>query len=122
MNKAADIYWDKPETIRRNTNRPAGSRTDAKAITSGPRWLSFTLIASMTLMLCLSINYRAFTELRGEMNENKGLADQIQNLTDENLALQDEIHNLKTDPKTIEGEAKKLGLGRSTEKSLVPAN
>lgn len=76
----------------------------------------------MTLMLCLTINYRAFTELHGEINENKGLADEIQNLTDENLALQDEIHNLKTDPRTIEREAKKLGLGRSSEKSLVPSN
>jgi cell division protein FtsB len=73
-------------------------------------------------VLCLTINYRAFTELREGVNENKGLTEQIQNLTDENLALQDEIHNLKTDPKTIEREAKKLGLARSTEKSLVPAN
>jgi cell division protein FtsB len=123
LNKAADIYWDNQETIRRNANRTAGgTRTDARARTAGPRWLSFALIASMTLMLCLSINYRAFTELHGEMNENKGLADQIQNLTDENLALQDEIHNLKTDPKTIEHEARKMGLGRSSEKSPVPAN
>ena len=84
--------------------------------------MSFALIAIMSLMLCFTINYRAFVELRGEANENKGLTDQIQNLTDENLALQDEIHNLKTDPKTIEREARKLGLGPVKEKSLVPAN
>ena len=122
MNKAADIYWDKTDAIRRNANRAEVSRPKAKTRTAGPRWLSFALIALMTAMLCVTINYRAFTELRGEITENKGLADQIQNLTDENLALQDEIHNLKTDPKTIEREAKKLGLGRSSEKSLVPAN
>ena len=119
MNKAADIYWDKPGAIRRNSDRDERTRTVRSA---GPRWLSFALIAVMSLMLCLTINYRAFTELRGEVNENKGLGDQIQNLTDENLALQDEIHNLKTDPKTIEREAKKLGLGSVKEKSLVPAN
>ena len=122
MKRAADIYWDKPETIRRTADRGPNYRTDLKAIARGPRWMSFALIAMMSLMLCLTINYRAFTELRGEVNENKGLTDQIQNLTDENLALQDEIHNLKTDPKTIEREAKKLGLGSVKEKSLVPAN
>lgn len=114
MSKAADIYWDNEQAIRRNT-------VDARSST-GPRLISFILVAVMCGMLCLTINYRAFTELRGEVNENRGLTDQIQNLTDENLALQDEIHNLKTDPKTIEREAKKIGFARSTEKSLVPAN
>ncbi|MEP6850924.1 MAG: septum formation initiator family protein [Acidobacteriota bacterium] len=114
MSKAADIYWDNGQAIRRNTAEPRSA--------TGPQLISFTLIAAMFGMLCLTINYRAITELRGEVNENRGLTDQIQNLTDENLALQDEIHNLKTDPKTIEREAKKLGLARSTEKSLVPAN
>jgi len=76
----------------------------------------------MTISLCVAVNYRAFTELHGEIQENKTLAGEIQNLTDENLALQDEIHNLKTDPRTIEREAKKLGLARPTEKSPVPGN
>lgn len=119
MNKAANIYWDKPDTIRRNSDRVERTRTVGS---TGPRWITFGLIAAMTGMLCLTINYRAFTELRGEVNENKDLTDHIQNLTDENLALQDEIHNLKTDPKTIEREAKKLGLRSVKEKSLVPAN
>jgi cell division protein FtsB len=122
LKRAADIYWDKPETIRRKADDRANYRAGSKAMTRGPRWLSFVLVVMMSLMLCLTINYRAFTELRGEVNENQGLTDQIQNLTDENLALQDEIHNLKTDPKTIEREAKKLGLGSVKEKSLVPAN
>ena len=117
MNKAANIYWDKPEAIRRNAN---GDKVATRA--AGPRWMSFVLVTVMAISLCLAINYRAFTELRGEIRENKTLNDQIQNLTDENLALQDEIHNLKTDPKTIEREARKLGLTRSTEKSLVSGN
>ena len=118
MNKAGDIYWDRAEAIRRNAN---GERIVA-ARTARQRWVSFFLILVMTISLCLTINYRASSVLHGEINENKELTDQIQNLTDENLALQDEIHNLKTDPKTIEREAKKLGLARSTEKSLVPGN
>jgi cell division protein FtsB len=61
-------------------------------------------------------------EFREGVVENKGLSEQIQTLTDENLELQDEIHDLKTDPKTIEREAKKLGLVRSTEKSPVRAD
>ena len=117
MNKAANIYWNEPEAIRRNAKGEAVATRTAR-----PRWLSFVLILLMTVSLCVTINYRALTELRGEINENKTLTDQIQNLTDENLALQDEIHNLKTDPKTIEREAKKLGLARSTEKSPVPGN
>lgn len=117
MNKAANIYWDKPEAIRRNAN---GEKVTAK--TGRPRWVSFVLVTVMAISLCLAINYRAFTELRGEIKENQTLSDEIQNLTDENLALQDEIHNLKTDPKTIEREARKLGLTRSTEKSPVSGN
>lgn len=123
MNKAADIYWDKPKAIRRNSDRnSARPQIEAAARTATPRWLSFVLIALVTSMLCLAINYRSFTELRSEVNENQNLRNQIQNLTDENLMLQEEIHNLKSDPKTIEREARKLGLGRSNEKSLVPAN
>lgn len=117
MSKAANIYWDKPEAIRRNAN---GEKVAAR--TAGPRWMSFVLVTVMAISLCLAINYRAFSELRVEIKENRELNDQIQNLTDENLSLQDEIHNLKTDPKTIEREARKLGLARSTEKSLVSGN
>jgi cell division protein FtsB len=43
-------------------------------------------------------------------------------MTNENLILQEEIHNLKTDSQTIEREARKLGMSRSGEKILVPAN
>ena len=118
MSKAGDIYWDRAEVIRRNEDRERST----EARTARPRWLSFFLILVMTISLCVTVNYRSFTELHGEINENKALTDQIQNLTDENLALQEEIHNLKTDPKTIEHEAKKLGLARPTEKSPVPGN
>jgi cell division protein FtsB len=45
-----------------------------------------------------------------EMQEHKNLSAEIDNLTDENLALQEEIHNLKSDSRSIEREARKMGL------------
>ena len=61
-------------------------------------------------MLCVSINFRAFTEMQEEAGQNTRLATQIQSLTDENLALQEEIHTLKTNPEIIQREAKRIGV------------
>ena len=76
----------------------------------------------MTFMLCLTINFRAFSELRGEFQENQQLNTDVDQLTNQNLALQEEIHNLKTDSTVIEREARKLGMSRPGEKIFVPAN
>ncbi len=65
-------------------------------------------------MLIISINFRAFTEMREEASQNTRLATQIQSLTDENLALQEEIHALKTNPEIIQREAKKIGVDLTT--------
>jgi len=74
-------------------------------------------------MLCISINFRALSEVREEVDQNARLSSHIQNLMDENLALQEEIHSLKTDPDVIEREARRIGLGfRQLEKVPVPAN
>jgi hypothetical protein len=72
-------------------------------------------------MVFVSINFRAFSEMREEAEQNARLAAQIQNLMDENLALQDEIHSLKTDPNVIQREAKKIGIDLRREKIPVPA-
>ena len=77
---------------------------------------------SLTVMVCLTINFRAFSELREETDQNKTLTLEIEKKTTENLAIQEEIHYLKNDPKTIEREAKKLGLIRKKEKVPVPAS
>jgi cell division protein FtsB len=61
-------------------------------------------------MLCVSINYRAFSAAQEEADKNARLGLQIQSLTDENLALQEEIHTLKTDPRAIKREAKRIGI------------
>lgn len=75
-----------------------------------PLWAAFVIVIGMTLMLGLTINYRAYSTMKVEVVENEQLSTKIQNLTDENLQLQDDINNLKTDPKVIEREAKKLGI------------
>lgn len=72
--------------------------------------LATTLVIGMTLLLGLTINYRAYETMRLESVENDQLSTKMQSLTDENLQLQEEINDLKTDRKTVEREAKRLGI------------
>lgn len=92
----------------------------AKAAT--PQWAVFAVIASLTCLLCLTINFRAFTEMRQEIEQHKTLTMQAEILTTENLSLQEEIHSLKSDSRAIEREARKIGMSRPNEKVLVPTN
>jgi hypothetical protein len=64
----------------------------------------------MALMLGLSINYRSFTLMNGEIRENEQLTIRIQSIADENLQLQEEIHNLKSDVRVVRREAERLGI------------
>jgi cell division protein FtsB len=98
----------------------AKSRQIATKVTT-PRWAAVAAIASVTLMLCLTINYRAYTEMSREIDEHRSLSTQIDNLTSENLALQEDIHNLKSDSQSIEREARRMGLRRSNDKDPVSA-
>ena len=126
MSKAANIYWDSPHgrvaaatrstTVKKRRIAAKAERRHA------PWWLSFLIITSIFVMLCLSINFRAFSEVREEVDQNAKLNGQIQNLMDENLALQEEIHSLKTDPNVIGREAKRIGITVQPEKVPVPAN
>lgn len=93
-----------------------------KSERSTPWWLSFAIVVSIFVMVAVSINFRAFTEMREEASQNTRLNSQIQSLMDENLALQEEIHSLKSDPATIEREAKRIGMNLGREKVSVPAN
>lgn len=112
MKKAANIYTNEPDPIRRNSRAKVASRRAVRPA-GMPRWAVFAAIIGMTFMLCLTINYRAFSEMSREVHEHDTLTNDIETLTDENLALQEEIHNLKSDSKLIEREAQKLGLRRS---------
>jgi cell division protein FtsB len=90
----------------------------AKAL---PGWMTAAVAISITLMICLTVNFRAFSEYREETDQNKTLNAEIEKRSSENLSLQEEIHYLKSDSKTIEREARKFGLMRSKEKVPVPA-
>jgi cell division protein FtsB len=78
------------------------------------------VIVSITFLLCLAINFRAFSEMRQQTSENTLLNEQIKKLTTENSVLQEEAKNLKNDPQTIAREARKIGMSRPNEKVLVP--
>lgn len=73
-------------------------------------------------MLCLTINFRAYSEMNHEMGQNETLTQQVETLTNENLLLQEDIHDLKSDVRAIEREARKMGMSRPNEKILVPTN
>ena len=120
MSKVADTYWNNSQTI----SMPVRSRrkTAGRAKSSTPHWFLFVVVVSITLMLCLAVNFRAFSEMSAEARQNNQLSTDIEKLSVENLALQEEIHNLKNDSQTIEREARKIGMSRPNEKILVPAN
>lgn len=86
-----------------------------------PTWAAFAIVISISLMLCLSINYRSFSAMHEELTENDQLTVKIQSITDENLQLQEEIHGLKSDARVVQREAQRLGIARS-EKVSVPTN
>ena len=85
-------------------------------------WFGFAAVASISFLLCLAINLRAFSEMRQEVNQHEQLNLQMETLTTENLALQEEIKDLRKDERAIEREARKIGMSRPNEKILVPAN
>ena len=129
MSKVVATYWNntqavwtKPQTVRIPRENRARMARRASTERVVPQWLVFTVIATITFMLCLTINFRAFSEMRQEMSQNETLSSQVEVLNNENLILQEEIHNLKSDSRAIEREARKIGMSRPNEKVLVPTN
>lgn len=104
MSKAENIYWDKTDA---KSFSPRPGRT-AKA--GQPGWVAPVVAGSLSLMLCLTINYRAFSNLKEETAQKQALMQQIESVKNENLEIQEDIYRLREDPKTIKLEAKKLGL------------
>ena len=120
MSKVAATYWDNTHTVSmpvKSRAKSAQTRTSAT-----PQWFIFTVIASMTFMLCMAINLRAFAEMSAEIEQNEHLSLAVEQLAKENIGLQSEVHGLKTDSNTVEREARKIGLSRPNEKVLVPMN
>ncbi|MBL8180301.1 MAG: septum formation initiator family protein [Blastocatellia bacterium] len=93
--------------MRAKRRTTKATRTSAKR---PPLWVGVVFISLFALMIGLTVNYKAYSKMSGEMSEHDQLNQKIQSLMDENLQLQDEIHSLKTDPKVIEREAKRLGI------------
>lgn len=122
MSKVATTYWGNISLPRENSRPKMYTQVKSKRESATPQWFVFTVVVSITFMLCLTINLRAFSELNTEVELNQRLNVDVDRMTNENLTLQEEIHNLKTDSHTIEREARKLGMSRSGEKILVPAN
>ena len=127
MNKAENTYW----TSSKATSPKNGQGAIVRSVRSGankakstttPQWWAFGIAGSLTLMLCLTINFRAFSELNKESAQNLMLENQIQSTTSENLALQEQIHYLKHDPSTVERESRKFGLRRPKQQVPVPTN
>jgi cell division protein FtsB len=85
-----------------------------------PRWFVASISIFLSMMIVLVLNYNAWTNVQREAQQQQQLNSDIEQLTFENSSLQDEIRRLQTDPKTIEREARKLGMGRLNEKVFVP--
>ena len=103
-------------SIKRNLKRSSDKNNPRS------KWIGIAIVATLTLMLCLTINYRAFSEFSKESVENEMLEQRIQSVTTNNLSLQEQIHYLKNDPDTVAREARKFGLRRPREKVSVPVN
>lgn len=118
MNKVAVTYWNNPQTISMRNRSKSVRRTQSTT----PQWFVFSVIASITFMLCLAINFRAYSDMTQETLQFEQLNFEIKQLSDENLIIQEDIHSLKTDERAIEREARKIGMSRPNEKILVPVN
>ncbi len=96
MSKVAVTYWNNTQAISMPVRSRAKSATRTESITS--QWFVFVVIASITLMLCLTINLRAFSKMTQESTQFQQLSAEIELLNNKNLVIQEEIHNLKSDP------------------------
>jgi cell division protein FtsB len=98
------------------------SKSVRRAKTATPQWFVFAVISSITFMLCIGINFRAYSAMSRETTQFQQLNNEIEQISNENLIIQQEIHSLKSDPRSIEREARKIGMSRPNEKILVPVN
>ena len=81
-----------------------------------PRWIPIAASVTLVVMITATINFRAYSSLSTEDQENQELNQRVQQMTEENLGIQEEIYYLKNDPATIEREARKYGLVRPEKK------
>jgi cell division protein FtsB len=126
LSKAANTYWDNGRAGKGKSSRRVASsaRTEnysARAHTNFvPKWFVMVIPVLLSALLVLTLNVRAWTNVQTEYQTNQKLGAEIEQLTNENQTLQDEVNRLQYDPKMIEREARKLGMGRANEKVFVP--
>lgn len=119
MSKAGTTYLNRyPARAKNAKARNAAGKTR----TSVTRWMALAVVAGTMSVLCFAVNIRAFVEMNRQALENRKLNTEIQQINSMNVVLQEEIENLKGDPKTIEREARKIGMSRPNERILVPMN
>lgn len=110
MNKGAATYLNNSRPGR-SVRKPVQARKPAdKAGAKWKSWMPLAVPILMTLMVCVTVNYRAYSELRNEQVQFETLGQQVDAVTTENLSLQEEIHYLKNDPEMIRREAQKFGF------------
>lgn len=105
MNKVENIYWGKTCSDVKGSKSNNSQRKNSQ-----PRWIAPLAAGSLSIMVCLTINYRAYSELNKESVQQRVLMEQIESVRNENLELQEDIYKLKSDPKTIKLEARKIGM------------
>jgi hypothetical protein len=105
LSKEKNIYW----------NRPGPKRVSPNPRANQQGWVAPVVAGSLSLMICLTINYRAYSNLKEETSQKQALIEQIESVKNKNLDLQEDIYKFRKDPRTIKLEAKKLGLRSSTK-------
>ncbi len=116
MSKVGNTYWTKPRVSK--SLKKKGKRANPA---TRQKWFAFALVFTLGFMLCLATNLRALSEMSEGAALNTELNSEVEKMSSENLSMQEEIHSLKNDSKTIEREARKIGMSRPNEKILVTA-
>jgi cell division protein FtsB len=126
LSKVVNTYWDNGQTslgfgarLKVRSAVPARSARGAEKLM--PQWFVISIPVLLSLLIVLTLNARAWTNVQHEYQTNQQLNSEVEQLTTENTSLQAEIHRLQFDSKTIEREARKLNMGRSKETVFVPA-
>jgi cell division protein FtsB len=126
LRRANNIYSRKNEAIKRSRVRRKRTMPERRPfklpevlsfkVPSVPSWIPIAASITLVVMITATVNFRAFSSLSKEEQQNSQLNQQVQQVTEENLGIQEEIYYLKNDPETIEREAKKYGFVRPDKK------
>lgn len=87
-----------------------------------PTWIIFVSVVALTFGLCAILNVKIRSEMHEELQQQRLLQSEIEQLQINNSALADEVHRLQSDPATIERAAReRLNMVTPGERVLVSA-